>query len=293
MSKYLKILLVSTFLTTSLAACERVPVGTVGIKVNNFGGDKGVQDEVLAPGWYWVGFTKSLYTFPTFMQNYVWSKSPNEGRREDESISFQTKEGLSVSADIGISYQVIPEKVPVLFQTYRKGLQEITDIYLRNIVRDALVTKASLQPIEAIYGSGKTELITEVQKEVSDKVKPVGIQIDQLSWVGELRLPQTVTESINAKIQATQIAQQKENEVAAAKAEAQKLVVAAQAQAESLRLQKEQITPAMIEFRKVENQKTAIEKWNGKLPEYMMGGGALPFINIPGASYSAPITAAK
>lgn len=63
----------------ALTACEKVPPGSVGIKVNNMGGDKGVQDEVLAPGWYWVGFTKTLYTFPTYMQNYVWSKSATEG----------------------------------------------------------------------------------------------------------------------------------------------------------------------------------------------------------------------
>lgn len=248
------------------------------------GGDKGVQDEVLPPGWYWVGFTKTLYTFPTYMQNYVWSKSPNEGSAHDESISFQTSEGLSVSADIGISYQVDPTKVPVLFQTYRKGLDEITNIYLRNIVRDALVREASSQPIEAIYGSGKSALLKAVQKEVADKVKPAGIIIDQLSWVGELRLPGTVTESINAKIQATQIAQQKENEVAAAKADALKLVAQADGEAKSRMIQataeananklvSESITPELVRYQ-------ATQKWNGELPG-VMGSGVVPFISIP------------
>ena len=118
-----------------LAACDQVPVGNVGIKVSNLGGDKGVNDEVLGTGWYFVGMTNTMYTFPTFMQNYVWSRSAHEGSSNDESISFQTVEGLSVNADVGIAYQVDPNKVPVLFQTYRKGLDEIRDVYLRNIVR--------------------------------------------------------------------------------------------------------------------------------------------------------------
>jgi regulator of protease activity HflC (stomatin/prohibitin superfamily) len=267
----------------SLTACDKVPVGAVGIKVNNLGGDKGVDDEVLGVGWYWVGFTKTLYTFPTFMQNYVWSASPHEGASHDESFSFQTNEGLSVNADIGISFQVDPKKVPLLFQTYRKGLDEIRDIYIRNIVRDALVTAASTRPIESVYGAGKSDLLKQVQKEVIGKVGPIGINVDQLSWVGELRLPPTVTQAINMKIQATQQAQQRENEVATAKAEAQKAVAVAQGEADSRTINAQaeakanqiiaqSLTPELVSYQ-------AIMKWNGELPTYT-GGGALPFINI-------------
>ena len=283
--KYRSLLLTVIF-ASSLMACDKVPVGNVGIKVSNMGSDKGVEDQVLGTGWYWVGFTNNMYTFPTFMQNYVWSKNPHEGSPNDESISFQTADGLSVSADVGIAFQVIPDKIPVLFQTYRKGLDEIRDVYLRNIVRDAIVTAASTRPIESVYGAGKTALLREAQKEVVEKVEPLGIKIDQLSWVGELRLPQSVVDSINAKIQATQNASRVENEVASAKAEAAKTVAKAQGDTDSRMLQAnaeakantiiaQSLTPELVQYK-------ALTQWDGKLPTMMGGNGVIPFINVGG-----------
>lgn len=276
-----KLLIVLALL--SLGACERVPVGEVGILVDNYGGDKGIEDKVLSPGMYFVGPSKTLYTFPTFMQNYVWSASPHEGASHDESISFQTSEGLTVNADVGISYRLNPVKVPVLFQTYRKGIEEITNVYVRNIVRNSLVRSASTKPIEMVYGAGKAELLNATQADVKNKLEPVGIIVDQLSWAGEFRLPLNVTSSINAKIQATQIAQQKENEIAAAKADAQKKVaeadgdaqsifLRAQAQAKANKMLAESLTAGFVQYQ-------TVIKWNGQLPTFT-GNGSIPFINM-------------
>lgn len=260
-----------------LAACDKVPVGNVGIKVNNLGGDKGVNAEVLGTGWYWVGFTKSMYVFPTYMQTRKW-----EGKEE---FQFQTVEGLVVGAPISISYAVDPDKVPVLFQTYRKGLDEITDIYIHNIIRDALILSGSTRSIDDVYGAGKAKLLAEVQKMVSDKIGPMGIKVDQVSLVGSFSLPDTVVESINNKIQATQKAQQRENEVATAKAEAQKTVAIAQGAADSRTLQaqaeakanliiSQSITPELVHYRE-------IDKWNGSKCISMCGDGkAIPVVNL-------------
>ncbi|TON43446.1 transposase, partial [Vibrio parahaemolyticus] len=70
------------------------------------GGDKGVQAEEVGVGRYWVGVNEELYSFPTFSQNYVWTASETEGSENDESISFQTIEGLAVNADVGITYRI-------------------------------------------------------------------------------------------------------------------------------------------------------------------------------------------
>jgi regulator of protease activity HflC (stomatin/prohibitin superfamily) len=258
----------------ALASCDKVPVGAVGIKVNNWGGDKGVNDQVLSTGWYWVGFSKSLYTFPTFMQTRKW-----EGKEE---FSFQTVEGLVVGAPISISYSVDAEKVPVLFQTYRKGLDEITDIYIHNIIRDALIVVGSTRTIDDVYGAGKAKILGDVQKIVSDKIGPMGIKVDQISIVGSFSLPDTVVASINAKIQATQQAQQRENEVATSKAQAQKAVaeatgeadsrtIKAKAEAQANTIIAQSLSPELVQYQ-------AIMRWDGKLPE--VSGGSVPFINL-------------
>jgi regulator of protease activity HflC (stomatin/prohibitin superfamily) len=272
-------------LAGSVAACTDVPAGNVGVKVFLLGGDKGVDTETLSVGRYWIGWNEDLYIFPTFMQNYVWTKDPAEGSPNDESISFQTADGMTANADIGISYSLDPEKISIIFQTYRRGVEEITDTFLRNMVRDALVKQASNKPIEYVYGAGKAELIAAVQKDVSDQVGAIGIKIDKIYWIGEIRLPEVVLKSINAKNAATQMAQQRQNEVAQAKAEADKKIEDARGQAESIlrvaeaqakanQLLSDSLTPEFVQYQ-------AITKWDGQLPK-MTGSAAVPFIDVTG-----------
>jgi regulator of protease activity HflC (stomatin/prohibitin superfamily) len=278
-------LIVALLLVATLAACTKVPAGNVGIKVYLLGGSKGVDIEEKGPGRHWVGINEEMYLFPTFTQNYTWAKDCQEGDCTNEELGFQTVEGLAVTADVGISYHIVPDKAPLIFQKYRKGVDEITDIYLRNMVRDSLVKNASSMPVETVYGAGKTKLIAQVQADVAKQVEAIGINVEKIYWVGELRLPKAVVDSINAKIQMTQQAQQAQNQVAKAKAEADIQVAQATGAAEALRIQSEAEANAIrvkanaITANPEIVQMTAVEKWDGHLPT-TNAGGALPFINI-------------
>ena len=269
-----------------VGACSKVPAGNVGVKVYLLGSDKGVDSEELGPGRYWIGVNEDLFLFPTFTQNYTWTQSPTEGSLDDESLSFQTVEGLTVNADVGISYRLAPDRINDVFQKYRRGIEEITDTFLRNMVRDALVKTASTLPIESVYGSGKAELIENVQTEVTNQVADIGIVIEKVYWIGELRLPPSVIKSINAKIEATQMAQQRRNEVEQAKAEADKQIESARGTAESqLTIARAEAQAINIKGEALRNnpqvlQLQAIETWNGELPRLMGGDGAIPFINV-------------
>lgn len=273
-----------------LSGCmARVPAGNVGIKFNKFGSNKGVDIQDVGPGYYWLGFNWDMYLFPTFTQNYTWTKAADENSAADESFTFQTIEGLSVNADVGITYHIQPDKAALVFQKYRRGVDEITNVFLRNMVRDALNRAASTMPIESVYGAGKSKLMDTVVDDVQAECAPIGIDVEKIYWIGDLRLPPNVTSAINQKIQATQNAQRTENEVASAKADAQKEVARAQgdaqatlaraqAEAEAIRIKGEALrsNPEIIELNRV-------QKWNGVLPVYMLGSGANTFFQIPAA----------
>lgn len=265
-------------LMTTGCELQKVPAGNVGIKVYLLGGEKGVDHEAVGPGRYFLTWNEDMFLFPTFTQNVTWSDA--------QTIGFQSKEGLSVMADVGISYNILPDKVPLVFEKYRKGVDEITDVYLRNMVRDAIVTHASDKPVESLYGNGKTELMTAAEATVRKQVEAIGINVERLYWVGSIKLPPTVVAALNAKIEATQKAQQRENEVAQAKAEADKAVeeargvadstlLKAKAEAEAIRIRGEALK---------QNQQlvdlTLAEKWDGKLPVNMYGNSPVPFINV-------------
>lgn len=288
MRKIFKPLLLVSILAILLSSCSRVPAGNVGIKFYLLGGTKGVDQEELSPGKYWIGVNEELYIFPTFTQNYVWTSDVTEGSENDESFNFQDIQGLQLNADIGITYKINPSKVSLIFEKYKRGVDEITDTYLRNMVRDALVTRSSTLDVEYIYGKGRAELIDNVTKDVQSICNPIGIEIEKIYWIGRIKLPKVVEKAINAKIEATQIAQQRENELREAEAQAKKkiaeaegfaesmkakakgkaeaILVEAEAQAKANRLLNASITNTLVDYKK-------IERWDGKVPQ-VTGNGA-------------------
>lgn len=168
-----------------------------------------------------------------------------------------------------------------VFQTYRKGVEEITDVNLRQNVSDALIKYASLMDVNELTANGKSKLLEHVTDELRHQLEDVGIHIIRVSWASDIEYPPQVRESINAKIEATQRAMLRENEVAQSKAEAEKARVAAQGEADA------QLTKAKAEAESIairakalrDNPQVlmleAISRWDGKLPTYL-GGDTLP-----------------
>lgn len=263
-----------------LAACTKVPAGNVGVKFDLYGGDKGVTGEVVGPGKYWLGWNEELYLFPTFTQSAEWKQKDESGA--DQSLSFQDSEGIVINADVGVSYSIEAGKADTVFQKYRKGVEEITDTYVRNMVRDALNAETSKMGVEQIYGSGKEELMQRVTVRVKTQVADIGINVEKLYWIGAMRLPAPITSAINAKIEATQKAQQRENELQTAKAQAEierekargesdALVIAAKGEAEANKLRREAISEQLVQY-------TLAQRWDGKLPQ--VTGSATPLLNL-------------
>lgn len=270
--------LIALFSLTSSCACETVPAGNVGVLVHKMGSDRG-EIEVVGIGLHFVNpFSDNLFVFPTFKQTEQWTG--------DQAISFQTKEGLSVSADVGMTYSVQADHAGELFKTYRRGIGEISDLFLRNHVRDELNKIAATLPVEAVYGEGKADMIAAVTEGVRKVVSPLGITLDSVYLIGSVHLPPTVVDALNAKLTATQRAQQRENELRESEAEAKKnvaiargraeaVLAEAEAQAKANALLAESMTPNLIKAKEIEAQARAVDKWDGKLPVVSGSGGSV------------------
>ena len=278
-----------------VANIERVPVGHVGIKVHLVGDGKGVDNEELGPGRHFIGFNEQLFTFPTFTQTVGWTKesNPELGSSNNEEFSFQTAEGMTAQADIGASVSVDPTKVSALFQKFRKGMPEIMDLYVRRTIENALVQKAGKLEIESVYGAGTAELINQLHADVKAELATLGINLEKLYWIGAIRLPPQVVESINGKSKATQDAQKRENQVQTERAqadinrtraqgEADSALIIAEAQAKANKLLSASLTPEVLQHKNLENQAAAIVKWNGANSQVVAGGSNTPLmIQVP------------
>ena len=272
------------FVAMSSASCSKVEAGYVGIKVDMLGSSKGVNDEVLGPGRYFVGPNTEIFTFPTYQVNYTYTASSDEGSETNEQFVFQTVEGMECSADLGVSMHFEEQSISKMFQTYRKGVDEIRAVVVRNAIRDALNKVSSNMPVESVYGEGKAKMIDTVKIIVKNHLKNTGIYVDNLYLIGSVRIPTSVQQALNDKVQMTQLAQKAENErrkaeaeaaikVAKAKGDAESLLTVARAEAEANRLKQSTLNGLLI-------QQQWIEKWDGGLPTYMMGSGQGVMLNL-------------
>lgn len=253
----------------------RVLPGYVGIRVNNIGSDAGVVSRALPVGWYFAPPGTNYYEYPVFTRTYSWTASKTEQNATDESFGFQDKNGLGLRADIAVAYHVDPLRAPILFQRYRADMDAIIAGPLRNAIRNAIVERASQLGVEQIYGPQKAALVNDALKDVQRYFSPVGLQVEQLYWAGNIIVPDAVLAQINAKIANEQQALAAQANIATATADAQARVAKAKGDAEAIQVEAEAIrtNPEIVRLR-------AVEKWDGKLPTYAGGGAPLPFIDV-------------
>ena len=276
--------------------CAKVDQGYEAAKINTFGSDKGAI-EVLGPGRHFYNPIKyDLVQSPTFFQEYIWTADSEEGSKRDESISFQSSNSLKFTANVGAKITLKPGMSGELYAKYHKNMEQIIVSNFRNTLRDAFNRKASERNAEAIYGSGKTKFVKDVEKDIRETWDEF-LNVERIYLIGSLDPPAQLVAAINAKIQATQKAMQRQNEVAAEKAQADKVIEAARGEAESkklntdaaayditqqaiakataIKLVQKQLdkSPAYIEYIKA-------SAWDGKLPTFMGGSSPLPMINI-------------
>lgn len=261
-------------------SCGRVQPGEAGVKVKTLGQNKGIEPEALDVGRYWLGIPYDLYTYPTFVNLYPFTKTESEGSPHDESFYFQSKEGITCSVDLTISCYADYDNVVTLFKTYRKDMMEIIKINLRQDVNNYFVNYASNLTVEQIYSTEKMKMLNYADSCLRAKVMPNGIIIEDISYKSDIRFPDEVQKAIIGKIQAVQLATQKENEINQAKADAEKrrqeaegvadaLLIEAKAQAEANLILARSITPTLV------NYELAI-KWNGISPIYSGNGSVIP-----------------
>lgn len=255
---------------------ERVEPGNVGIIVNRLGDEKGVDQEVKGVGRYWIGWNEDLYTFPTFKQMKTY----------DGIFTFQMSDGTTIGYHIGVAYKVNPTKVATVFQTYRKGVDEITDSDLQQKIADSLNRLASRMTTDKFIDGGKSDLLTEALSMIQAEMTPVGIEVISLSYVGKPEYPPTVIASINAKVTANQVTLQREQEIKQSEAEAEKerakargesdaARIRAQGEADAIKLRGDALrdNPNVVQL-------DAIAKWNGVMPTTMVPGGGVPFVPV-------------
>ena len=125
----------------------------------------------------------------------------------------------------------------------------------------------------------KEYLTVGIEKQLGEMIANADLELVE-TYMTNFNFSQGFSQAIEAKQVAEQNALKAERDLARVRFEADQKLARAEAEAKGLRLQKDAITPELIQLRKVEMQTKAIEKWNGVLPTSMIPNATLPFLNL-------------
>lgn len=180
-----------------------------------------------------------------------------------------------VHTKIALNYHLIPTRVAETFQLVG-DLNSVGDRIIVPAVQEAFKATTAKYTAEELI-SKRPEVRDQISQFMKDRLLRHGIAIDEFSIVN-FRFSESFNQAIEGKTTADQLKLKAERDLERIKVEAEQKIASAKAEAESLRLQKQEITPDLLKLREIENQRLALEKWNGQLPQ--VTGGSVPFINI-------------
>ncbi|MCU0577074.1 MAG: prohibitin family protein [Desulfobacterota bacterium] len=228
--------------------------------VLNFGA---VQDKVLEEGLH--------FRIPIMQKIILMDVKVQKATTDAVAASSNLQD---VSSTVAINYHIVPDKAQIVYQTI--GMQ----------FKERIIDPAVLEVVKAVTARYSAEELITKRTAVSDAMRTNltqrlmvhNIAVDAFSIVG-FSFSKIFMEAIESKQTAEQLALKAQRDLERIKIEAEQKITAAKAEAESLRLQRANISLDLIELRKVEANLKAIEKWNGILPQ-VTGAGAVPFIGV-------------
>jgi len=191
--------------------------------------------------------------------------------KEEAEVTAASKDLQTVTSKVALNYHIDPTKVANVYQSigidYKSRMidpymQEAVKAITAQFTAEELITKR-----EAVREDVKTSLRT--------KFTDYGIMVDEFNIVN-FEFSKSFNEAIEAKVTAEQNALAARNKLEQIKFESEQAIAASKGKAEAQRIEGDALraNPMVIELR-------AIEKWDGKLPQYMTG--TVPFVNLPKA----------
>lgn len=180
-----------------------------------------------------------------------------------------TKDVQKSTFAITVNYAVDADHIGDLFMLYGaeyadKLIPQVVEGSLKNVV-------GKWEAVELIANRDKATI--QIEKAIQDALRDRFINVSRVE-VNNIDFTPEFEKAVEAKVVAIQRASESENKTKQIQEEAKQKVIAAKAEAESMKIRSEALSQnkSLVEYE-------AVQKWNGVLPEYMLGNST-PFINL-------------
>lgn len=241
-------------LVSSCSGVTVVETGHRGIKTE-FGK---VEGDPLAEGIYFTSpFTTSIHTMDTRTQ-----------KASDKTEAY-TKDVQTAAIAYAVNYSLQPDAVGELYKTVGPDYEETL---IPQAVQGAL--KNAFGKWEAVDIISNREAVrSEVESNLKTTLAPRGILVEGFQLT-DVQFTKEFDAAVESKVIAIQKADEARNNTVQVQEQAKQTVISAQADAQAMKVKSDALSsnPGLVQYE-------AVQKWNGVLPETMLGN-TTPFINV-------------
>lgn len=180
-----------------------------------------------------------------------------------------TKDIQQARINYVVNYNLMPQYVHEMYRTV--GMNYVDTILLPAIegnIKD-VIGRWNAQDLVANRALATADILSKLQTQLNKRyINVTSFQIIDINYSAVFE------KAIESKVTAEQEALKAKNKTVQVEEEAKQKLISAQAEAKSMQIRATALTQnkALVEYE-------AVQKWDGKLPEYMMGN-SIPFINI-------------
>lgn len=249
----------------------------------------GVDENELGTGWHFVAPWNSVKLMDKTVWVYTLTKTTGEGEKTvDDAIWAPTSDGIKMGFDISVNWHIDPSQASWIYANISASQDGEGKYHWmeENIIRPAIksimpLTISKYTPIEC-YSDKRAEIQDKVQKALIDELAKNHIIVD-VAQIREVYYNRDFELAINQKkleeqkvLTMVQITRQKDEQLKQAEIDKNIAIQQAEGEAKALQIKGNSINanPKIIQLE-------WINKWDGELPNYMMGNGQGVILNLP------------
>lgn len=190
-------------------------------------------------------------------------------QRNTLTTSVYTKDIQQARITYVINYNVQPNKVNKLFQEV--GMDYVSTILtpvVEGTIKD-IIGKWNAQDLIANREKATGDILFKLHNQLKDNY--INVTDFQMT---EINYSDVFERAIESKVTAEQEALKAKNKTVQVQEEAKQKVIAAEAEAKSMAIRAKALSQnkSLVQYE-------AVQKWDGKMPQYMLGN-SVPFINV-------------
>jgi regulator of protease activity HflC (stomatin/prohibitin superfamily) len=230
------------FLLKSIAV---VPTGSIGV-VDVLGR---VSDQPLHPGVHLVNPVARVVKFSSQTKEIM------------ETAEAPSKDGLIITADVSILYHIDPAKAKQVYQTIGTNYEQVVIVpQVRSLIRNATASYES----QMLYTAKRQDFSQQLRKELSQVLEARGFIVEDAP-LRNVKLPDSIQESIQKKLQAEQESQRMQFVLQQERQEAERKRIAARGTADAQRIIAQGLNDNVLRFREIEATEKLAGSENSKV----------------------------